>query len=386
MPSSFITGSFTFQISYPEADFVHCIADFVKLHNWRKIITIYEEDPIGLVLSTNLLLEDALRAVGSYVEYHVAFSLHDSLFDLEKMVESKLRQMMQYESTVYILLHSTEDLALSLFKKAKELNMVSPRYIWICGNDITDLLNSTLLPTFIANNMQGIVGIKSYIYESAEYQEFFSKFQRKFASYYGNNSENFFDPGVYAVRAYDTVHAISRASNESNRKNISLAKALSFVNFEGLSGTIVPKYSTLNKTKMKFSDYQIIGIIGDTYTNLGFWHYNSGFNPGMKNLSWLYGLIRNQDGTKPGGLRTLRVGIPAKPFWKNFVNVNSTINCSAVVDHGLVSGFCIDVFTEALKYLKYNVSYQFVAYTTENDPFCTVKSYNDFAYLVHLQV
>ncbi|KAJ3702207.1 hypothetical protein LUZ61_005912 [Rhynchospora tenuis] len=296
--------------------------------------------------------------------------------------------MMQYESTVYIVLHSSEGLAISLFKKAKELNMISPRYVWICGNDITDLLNSTLPPSFISNNMQGVVGIKSYINESAEYQQFLSKFQKMFARDYGKNNENFYNPGVYAVRAYDALHAVSLASNESKMKNISLAGTLSLVNFEGLSGTIVAKNSSLNDNEMNSSsEYQVFGIFGLNFANLGFWNGNSGFNPGMKSLTWLYALIGNQDATKAGGLRTLRVGIPAKPFWKNFVNVktNSTINCSAVVDPSSVTGFCIDVFTEALKFLKYNISYQFIAYTTESNYSCNIRTYNDLANLVHSQ-
>ncbi|KAJ1687597.1 hypothetical protein LUZ63_018987 [Rhynchospora breviuscula] len=235
IPSSFISGPLSFQISYSEAAFVHCIVDFVKLHNWPKIITIYEDDTLSLVSNTNLLLEEALRANGSKLEYHAVFRPQNSLSDWEKIVEAELYQMMQYESTVYIVLHSSEGLALSLFKKAKELNMTSPNYVWICGNDITDLLNSTLPPEFIANNMQGVVGIKSYINESAEYQEFFSKFQKMFASDYGMNNENIHSPGVYAVRAYDALHAVSLATNESKMRNISLVEALSLVNFEGLS-------------------------------------------------------------------------------------------------------------------------------------------------------
>ncbi|KAJ1687595.1 hypothetical protein LUZ63_018985 [Rhynchospora breviuscula] len=387
MPSTFVTGPFTFQISYSDAAFVRCIADFVGLHNWRQIIAIYEDDALGLVLNTNLLLEDALRANGSKLEHCVVFQPQNSLSDWEKIVEVELQQMMQYESTVYVVLHSSEALALSLFKKAKELNMVSPRYVWICGNDITDLINSTLPPAFIANNMQGVVGIKSYIHESAEYQEFISSFQKMFSSDYGKNNENFYNPGVYAVRAYDALHAVSLASNESKMKNASLAEALCFINFEGLSGTIVPKNSSFNNNETKFGDYQIFGVFGGESEILGFWHKDSGFNRDMKNLTWWHYFVENQNATSPAGLRTLRVGIPAKPFWKNFVNVknSSTINCSADVDNKLVSGFCIDVFYEAVKLLKYNVSYQFVAYTTINNSSCNISTYNDLANLVHSQ-
>ncbi|KAJ4820738.1 Glutamate receptor [Rhynchospora pubera] len=381
MPSSFITGPFTFQISYSEAALVRCLADFVKLHRWRLVITIYENDALGWVSNTNLLLEDALRANGSKIEYHAIFQPQNSLSDWEKTVEAELRQMMQYESTVYIVLQSSEGLALSLFKKALELNLISPRYTWICSNDITDLFNSTLPPTFIANNMQGVIGIKSYINESAEYKDFSSKFQKMFISDYGKNDENFYNPGVYAVRAYDALHAISLASNESKMKNTSLAEALSLVNFQGLSGTIVPTNHTINNMEMKLSYYEIFGIVGRNSANLGFWHDDFGFNPDMKNISSLYKLPGNQ----PSGLRPLKVGIPAKPVWKNFVNVNTTINCISAVDNSAVTGFCVDVFIEALNFLKYNVSYHFFAYTTERNSSCKVTKYNDLVNLVNSQ-
>ncbi|KAJ4768041.1 Glutamate receptor [Rhynchospora pubera] len=381
MPSSFITGPFTFQISYSEAALVRCLADFVKLHRWRLVITIYENDALGWVSNTNLLLEEALRANGSKIEYHAIFQPQNSLSDWEKTVEAELRQMMQYESTVYIVLQSSEGLALSLFKKALELNLISPRYTWICSNDITDLFNSTLPPTFIANNMQGVIGIKSYINESAEYKDFSSKFQKMFISDYGKNDENFYNPGVYAVRAYDALHAISLASNESKMKNTSLAEALSLVNFQGLSGAIVPTNHTINNMEMKLSYYEIFGIVRRNSANLGFWHDDFGFNPDMKNISSLYKLPGNQ----PSGLRPLKVGIPAKPVWKNFVNVNTTINCISAVDNSAVTGFCVDVFIEALNFLKYNVSYHFVAYTTERNSSCKVTKYNDLVNLVNSQ-
>jgi hypothetical protein len=78
--------------------------------------------------------------------------------------------------------------------------------VWICGN----ILKSTLTPYFIARNTQVIVGIKSYIIYS--YQ---CSIISLLASDYENKNKNFFVSGVYGVRAYDAVCAVSLISIES---------------------------------------------------------------------------------------------------------------------------------------------------------------------------
>jgi ionotropic glutamate receptor len=137
-------------MSYQEAAFVRCLADIVKSYKWRKVIAIYEDDVFGSVSSSALLLSNALHAVGSELEYRAIFPPADSISDPRNTVSEEWNHMKSQLSTVYIILRSSEALAPILFEEAVSQGMMDKGYIWICGNDITTLLDSSFTPSFIS--------------------------------------------------------------------------------------------------------------------------------------------------------------------------------------------------------------------------------------------
>ncbi|KAJ3702180.1 hypothetical protein LUZ61_005885 [Rhynchospora tenuis] len=361
--SPFLSGNFLIQMSYPETAFVRCIADIVKSFNWRKVITVYEDDVFGSVSSSALLLSNALDAIGSELEYHVVFQPADLMSDPKSAMREQIKNTKSQLSNVYIILRISETLAPILFEEAFSLGLMSKGYVWICGNEITTLLDSSFTPTFISKYMQGLVGIRSYINETApEYVNFQSTFQQRFKTEYEKSGESSFDPGVYALRAYDVVDAISLAAATSEKNNKTLVENLVATNFSGLSGLVRPTNGSLDERE-RYSTFSIINVVGRSYREMGIWVDGNGFHDNDDEefvfSEKLESVVFWPGGphTSPSGLRKLKVGVPAtnNTIWKNFVSVEEIGNST------LCSGFCIDVFNATLSCLGYEVIYDCVA-------------------------
>ncbi|KAJ4768040.1 Glutamate receptor [Rhynchospora pubera] len=364
-PYYYFLGTYLVQMSFAETAFVRCITDIVKSYNWRRVITIYEDDVFGSVSSTAFLLSNALDVIGSEIEYRAIFPPADSMSDPRGTLREELKIAKSQLSTVYIILRISETLTRILFEEAVSQGLMGKGYIWICGNDITTLLDTSFTPSYISKYMQGLVGIRSYINETApEYLNFQSTFQQRFKTKYEKSGESSFDPGVYAVRAYDVVDVISLAAAASEKNNKSLVENLIASNFSGLSGFVRPTNGSLDEHE-RYSTFCIINVVGRSYREMGIWVDGIGFYENEEQMLrqvsseklesvvvWPGGPLNT-----PAGLRRLKVGVPAtNTTWDNFVAVetNGSINSS--------SGFCIDVFTATLSCLSYDVLYDFVSF------------------------
>ncbi|KAJ3702179.1 hypothetical protein LUZ61_005884 [Rhynchospora tenuis] len=319
--SPFLSGNFLIQMSYPETAFVRCIADIVKSFNWRKVIAVYEDDVFGSISSSALLLSNALDAIGSELEYSLTFQPSQMMSDSRTTVREQLNNTKSQLSTVYIILRISETLAPIIFEEAVSLGLMTKGYIWICGNDITTLLDSSFTPTFISKYMQGLVGIRSYINVTApDYVNFQSTFQQRFKTEYEKSGESSFDPGVYALRAYDAVDAISLAAATPEKNNKSLVENLVATNFSGLSGLVRPTNGSLDEGA-RYSTFHILNVFGRSYREMGIWVDGNGFyeneeefDPHQPSSEKLQSVVFWPGGphTSPSGLRTLKVGVPAR--------------------------------------------------------------------------
>lgn len=384
-PSPFLSRRYLIQMSYPETAFVRCIADIVKSYNWRTVIVIYEDDIFGSVSSTAYLLSNALRAVGSEIEYYAKFPPADSISDPRGIVREELNRTKSRLSTVYIILRSSEALAPILFEEAVSQGIMSKGYIWICGNDITTLLDSSFTPSFISKFMHGVVGIKSYINETtAKYFSFHSNFQQRFKTEYEGIGEKLFDPGVYAVRAYDVVVAISLAATTSDENNKTLLENLVASNFSGFSGFITPTSGSLDDSD-RYSMFRIINVVGRSYWEMGIWVDRHGFydnedeymlQPPSSEKLKAVAVWPGRLPTIPVGLRRLKVLVPYNTIWDNFIVVENYDRKTG--NYSSISGFCIDVFIATLSCLDYEILYDFSLYNTTD--------YDDLVNQVHLGV
>ncbi|XP_010910252.1 glutamate receptor 2.7 [Elaeis guineensis] len=368
-PPTLSPRPFLVRMSYPASGQARCLAQVVKSYNWRRVIVIYEDDDYGSITAMASLLFDALNTVGSEVIDYIAFPPVDTLSNPRASVQKELKRIRRHLSRVYIILQSSRLLTVSLFEEAKELGMMAKGHVWIANDDTTTLLDSTLEPSFISSHMQGVVGIKTYFDETSDsYQVFKAEFQRKFKADYGSKGE----PGKFAVRAYDGVHAIAHAAVETKtmRSNTLLEGILSS-HFMGLSGFIRFRSDGGLPEGKGYSAFRVVNVAGKSYRELGFWLEGFGFYKeegemvrhgervdALSPVYWPGGPER-----VPSGWGKLKIGVPTTATFDQFVKVE--YDERRMVKK--VTGFCIDVFNETLVHLKYDLEYEFLAFNGTYD-------------------
>ncbi|XP_021905340.1 glutamate receptor 2.5-like [Carica papaya] len=199
---------------------MQCLAAIVGNFKWRKVTTIYQQQD-GLSIDSGLLilLSDSLRKVDSEIDTHLTFPPL-SLSDPKNIaIERELKKLKSKSNRIFIILRSSLEFAILLFEKAKQMQMVEKDYVWIITDEVTSLLES--IESSILYNMQGILGFKtSFIDSTRSYREFKTKFRKKYELKYPK--EEYLNPSIFALRAYDAMWAVAKAKEKSHDSGIQM--------------------------------------------------------------------------------------------------------------------------------------------------------------------
>ncbi|KAK2991778.1 hypothetical protein RJ640_015512 [Escallonia rubra] len=370
-------SSYLVQLSSNVTEQIKCVAAIVGSFNWRWVIPIYEVDNYGGDSGTFAALAEALRDAGAEIEFRLALPPFSSLSNPQSYVRDEVTKLLNKQSRVFIVLHSSFSMATHLFKEAKEIGLMGKDSAWITTDEIASLLES--VNTSVISSMEGALGIKTYFLEgSMPFNEFKRQFRLKFLAEYPE--EDFSEMGIYALRAYDSIVALTNAIEKLGGANTtSLLEAILSVNFKGLSGDIL--FS--GRSSLQSSEFRIVNVIGKRYKELGFWSSKFGFSKGLirenggekirkDSMEVLSGLVNWPGDLKrvpkgwsmPTNARPMKIGVPARTSFEKFVKVAG--NGSSKDDY---DGFCIKVFKEVLKQLEknYSLPYDFVPYNGTYD-------------------
>ncbi|XP_020224233.1 glutamate receptor 2.8 [Cajanus cajan] len=324
------------------------IAEIVKSWELYNVSMIYEDGDSSFteVLSQ---LSGALTKVGTKLNNVLAIAplVSSSLSQqLEKLREGQCR--------VFIV-HLSFPLTLHLFETAKKMKMMGESNVWITTSTFTSLVHS--LNASSISNLQGIIGVKSYM-PNLWYQHvnFYHRFQVKFCS---ENFEEFnCEPGIFAAQAYDAAWIVVQAMRETKQGQgqVLLDKIL-LSNFTGLSG------------KIQFTDhklppahtYQIIYVIGRSYKEIGFWSDGHGFSKSLDQNAFYNSSVKELGKVvNPTCVIRLRIAVPSTPNYKQYVNVIEDENVTSF------KGFSIELFNETVKRLPY-LEYDYFAFNGTYD-------------------
>ncbi|XP_076949381.1 glutamate receptor 2.7-like [Bidens hawaiensis] len=366
-PESAAMQSFI-QMSHDVKVHMQCIAAIVGYFSWRKVTPIYEDHSTfrsspGLLT----LLSDALEVVDSTIARPLIFPPLHSLSNPSSYITKEFKKLKMKENRVFILLKSSPKSCVLFFKKAKQLGMMEKGYVWIISDEISSLLDS--VDQSVIMSMQGVVGFKTNF---ADTNEHFSKFKLKFRKRYRNKypNEEYLNPSIYALRAYDATSLVVKAIQVLNvsSSSMNLSHIITHTKLKGVSGSISFKDGKLSQ----LPTFRIINVIGRSYRDIEFWSPEFGFlndklGTGKDNLNLIYwpggtqgipiGRVQRNEG-KP-----LRIGVPARGAFKQFVNVSYDPSKNETY----VTGFSINVFKAALKKLNYSLSYVFIPYNGSYD-------------------
>ncbi|KAJ1427507.1 Solute-binding protein family 3/N-terminal domain of MltF [Sesbania bispinosa] len=355
-----------------------CIAAIVGEFRWQKVTPIYElsngfsSDP-GILFS----LSYSLRLVGSEIENHLALPSLSTLSDPKSIIENELSKLKRKSNRVFLIVQSSLEMANLVFEKAKQMGLMGKGSVWVIPDGVASLLDS--VNSSVIFNMQGVLGFKTHFMETSDtFRKFKFKFRRRFTLEYPE--EENINPSIFALQAYDATWTIAQAANKSQGK-FSLEEFTEKIlssKFDRLSG----KTSSKNDKLLQSPTFNIINVIGKSYRELTFWSPSHGFS---KNIVRHKEMEINTDNGSAGVFRTvywpgdsqsvpkgwthsneerkLKIGVPAKGAFTQFVNV--TYDQSR--NETSFSGFSISVFKAAVKRLPYNLPYLFVPFNGSYD-------------------
>ncbi|PSR98616.1 Glutamate receptor 2.7 like [Actinidia chinensis var. chinensis] len=376
-PLASIRWPYLVQIATNASEQVNCIASILSSYKWKRVVAIYEDDVSGSDSGILALLSEALQNSHVEIEHRLIFPPFSSMSHPEAFVHKEVTKLLQKQSRVFVVLQSSLSLATHLFREAKELGLVGKDSVWIITETVSSLLDS--VNTSVISSMQGALGIDQAYFpdKSKSFVDFKDKFQRIFRVEYPEE-ENFY-PGIYALRAYDSIITIAQAVQGLKRLNRTQEMLIDNIlssNFTGLSGDISFHEGQLSQ----IPTFRIVNVIGKKYSELGFWSSKFGFMEesgdgdgsesmeGWSNSVNWPGKLRDvpRGWAMPSLLTPMRIVVPGDTSFEKFVKVKwpGTSNDN-------FSGFCIDVFREAIKVLEksYSLPYTFYPVNDSYDAF-----------------
>ncbi|KAJ7981796.1 Glutamate receptor [Quillaja saponaria] len=254
---------FLLQASRNKSTQMKAIAAIIQSWQWHQV-TVICEDIDSFKTGVIPILSDALKEVGAEIIHFLA------LPPLASSLPEQLEKLRTGQCRIFVV-HLSFSLAVQLFKKAKEMNMMDKDYVWITTDPFTSLAHSINASTI--SSVQGTLGIKSYFPENElRFQDFYTNFRKKFSLKHPEEDNH--EPGIFAVDAYDTVWTVCLAMRNGNKWGKHLLPNILQQDFDGLSG----KIKFVGRKLVPANVFQIINVVGKSYRELGFWSEKAGFS------------------------------------------------------------------------------------------------------------
>ncbi|TYI20319.1 hypothetical protein ES332_A07G228900v1 [Gossypium tomentosum] len=369
---SFSEYPYLIQIGQDESSQAKVIAAIAEAFSWRSVTLIYEDnDPARPILSN----------ANTCFDQHVA--LLASSTD-EEIVE-QLRNLMSLQTTV-LLVHMSPTLASRLFLNGRRLGMMSQGYAWITTDMITNFMNS--MDSSVIESMQGVVGFKPHIPASKELRKLAIRWRSKNLNENQNLEE--MEINVYGIWSYDMVWAVATAAervmtryphilHQVTRMNMNFTtirssqSGLVFMDeilqsrFKGISGGF-----QLTNGRLIPKEFEIVDVFKGERI-IGYWNPGNGITSLMKqenhnemnstssskleSVIWPGGTMNIPKGWSLHGKR-LRIGVPANNGFREIISVTRDPRTNETT----VTGYCVDVFKEAVQSLGYEVHYDFIPF------------------------
>ncbi|XP_042503710.1 glutamate receptor 2.7-like [Macadamia integrifolia] len=376
---------------------VKAITAVVKAFGWKEVVPIYEDTNYGNGVIPHLI--DSFQEFDAHITYRSAISPSATEFQIHE----ELNKLMRMQCRVFVV-HMTSPIGIRFFQSVKNARMMSEGYVWIVTDGITHFLES--VDHSVIHSMQGILGIRTHVPWSKE----LDNFRRKYKTI-GDVSNPIVELSPYGIFAYDTLWALAMAAEKVVSEGWSsqgtkythhvsdlrisqvgpeLLRAILGKKFHGLSGNI-----SLVNGQLELNVFEIVNVIGKGMRVVGLWTPSQGILPtldengermfstphgGLGAIIWPGGSITIPKGwTIPAFKKPLRIGVPVKEGFKEFVNVTWDPSTKTMD----ITGYGIDVFKLVIAALPYHVPYNLIPFQDENG--ASAGSYDDLVLQVYTQ-
>ncbi|KAL1533165.1 glutamate receptor 2.7-like isoform X1 [Salvia divinorum] len=324
------------------------IAAIVKAFGWKEVVLVYENSIYGSgllpYLTVNLLQSNVVISNLSFIPPYAK----------DDQVLQELFNLMDMQTKVLIV-HMPPDIASRFFQMAKEVGMMTEGYAWLISDPLTSLLSS--VDSVTTEAMQGVIGVKAFVPRSEEH-----------------------------VSLAEAIERVGVPNQRVNRGSSALASVLRNFTSKGLSCDF-----NITNGQLQSSTFEIVNIIGKGDNTVGFWTEKYGISKELKlnghkpiystEKENILGILwPGQTSNVPKGWeiptsgKKLRVGVPVKDGFNEFVNVAWNQETNAVE----ASGFCIDVFEEVIRSMPYDVIFEYIPFATTEGR--SAEYYDDLVY------
>ncbi|GLU13773.1 hypothetical protein SLE2022_303850 [Rubroshorea leprosula] len=354
-----------------DSEQMKCIAAIISSYCWRKVIAVYEDGVYGGDYGKAAELSEALRKLGSEIEYRLILPPFSSISNPKEVLEEELEKLQSIQSRVFVVLQASSPMTVHLFEEAKKMGFVGRDSVWIITDTISSYLDS--YNSSVISSMEGALGIKTYYSEaSSSYRSFYDQFRRIFRK--EQPGEDNFEPGIQALKAYDSIRIITEVLEGNTSPDINpemLLKNILSINFNGLSGEIRFRNGQVLSQDPAL---RIINVVGKKYKELDFWLPRIGFTRNLEKrnesdhfvgnnsidligrVTWPAELERVPKGwAMPTNAKPIKIGVPGRTQFQKFVKVEFGENPRK----NKYGGFCIELFHEVLHHLDYELPYEF---------------------------
>ncbi|XP_056176301.1 glutamate receptor 2.7-like isoform X2 [Syzygium oleosum] len=371
------------------------IAVIVKAAEWREVVPIYERSHYGSGIIS--YLADAMQGIGTRIPYRCGISPSAT----DDQILTELYKLMTMQTRVFIV-HMLPNLAYRLFLKANEAGMMRKGYAWIVTDGIASLLSS--MDSNVVNSMQGVIGVKTYLPQTKELDQFTKRWEERFHEEYPGI--NHVQLNAFGLGAYDSIFALAMAVEKADIANSQFSKPAIRNNVTDLETIGVsesgPKLlqSVLNTKlnglsgrvefingQLPISAFQIVNLVGNDAISIGHWAENgiidqlpaSNENSTseknyLKKIVWPGKSRRTPKGWDiPANEKKLRIGVPVKAGFSQFINVET----DPLTNAPNVTGYCKDVFEAVMKSLPYAVLYEYEPFETSEGSGVSAGSYDE---------
>ncbi|XP_010558879.1 PREDICTED: glutamate receptor 2.7-like [Tarenaya hassleriana] len=393
---SSIRSPYFVQATQSDSSQVEAIAGIVKSFGWRSVVVVYVDDEFGEGIVP--YLADALQETDARIVYRSVISPDAS----DDEILRHLYKLMTMQTRVFVV-HMLPSLGFRVFAKAKEIGMMEEGYVWILTDAMTHLMRSNDHKNL--ENIQGVLGVRTHVPKTQELEDFRFRWRNKFQK---ENPETVdAELNIFALWAYDMITALATAVEKNDVMNLGfdnvnvlvngtdlgafgvsrygpmLQRSLSDVRFDGLTGEF-----NLTEGQLQSSTFEIINVNGNGERVVGFWTSD---NELVKKLNRTDRAIVSNDNLAPviwpgestsvprgweipTNVKKLRVGVPVKRGFKDFMKVMRDPGTNSTI----VTGYSKDVFEAVLRRLPYSIVPEYIPFETPDE------SYSDMIYQIYL--
>ncbi|CAH8270759.1 unnamed protein product [Arabidopsis lyrata] len=386
--------------THDDSSQVQAISAIIESFRWREVVPIYVDNEFGEGILPYLV--DAFQEINVRIRYRSSISAHSS----DDQIKKELYKLMTMPTRVFVV-HMLPDLGSRLFSIAKEIGMMNKGYVWIVTNGIADQLS--LKGESSLENMHGVLGVKTYFSRSKELMYLETRWRKRFGGEEINNFECWaYDAATalaMSIEEISNVHmSFNKTKTNTSREDIGtdlddlgvalsgpkILQALTTVSFKGVAGRF-----QLKNGKLEAKTFKIVNIEESGERTVGFWISKVGLvkslrvnqtdikishsSRRLRPIIWPGDTIFVPKGWEfPTNAKKLRIAVPKKDGFNNFVEVKKDANTNAPT----ITGFCIDVFETAMRQMPYAVPYEYIPFETPDGK--SRGSYDEMIYHVFL--